>query len=36
MSEQFAYYTALCLGKTFIKIMYVYLYLLLFILQLLY
>jgi hypothetical protein len=36
ISEQFAYYTALCLRKTFIKIMYVYLYLSLFILQLLY
>jgi hypothetical protein len=30
--EQFAYYIALCLRKTFIKIIYVYLYLLLFIL----
>jgi hypothetical protein len=36
MSEQFAYYIVLCLGKTFIKIIYVYLYLLLFILQLFY
>jgi hypothetical protein len=36
MSEQFAYYAALRLGKTSIKIMYVYLYLPLFILQLLY
>jgi hypothetical protein len=32
MLKQFAYYTALCLRKTFIKIIYVYLYLSLFIL----